>query len=72
MSGAPQVAMRSASQSWQFFFPSQTLQVICFSFTKPSDFCLALRKRAQYVVVHELYLLLISLANILGFGKHQP
>jgi hypothetical protein len=38
MSGAPQVAMRSASQSWQIFFPSQTLQVICFSFTKPSDF----------------------------------
>jgi hypothetical protein len=38
MSGAPQVAMRSASQSWQIFFPSQTLQVICFSFPKPSDF----------------------------------
>jgi hypothetical protein len=38
MSGAPQVAMRSASQSWQIFFPSQTLQVICFSFAKPSDF----------------------------------
>jgi len=38
MSGAPQVAMRSASQSWQIFFPSQTLQVICFSFAKPLDF----------------------------------
>jgi hypothetical protein len=38
MSGAPQVAMRSASQSWQSFFPSQTLQVICFSFAKPLDF----------------------------------
>jgi len=38
MSGAPQVAMCSASQSWQIFFPSQTLQVICFSFAKPSDF----------------------------------
>jgi len=38
MSGAPQVAMRSALQSWQIFFPSQTLQVICFSFAKPSDF----------------------------------
>jgi hypothetical protein len=38
MSGAPQVAMHSASQSWQIFFPSQTLQVICFSFAKPSDF----------------------------------
>jgi hypothetical protein len=38
MSGAPQVAMRYASQSWQIFFPSQTLQVICFSFAKPSNF----------------------------------
>jgi hypothetical protein len=38
MSGAPQVAMRSASQIWQIFFPSQTLQVFCFSFAKPSDF----------------------------------
>jgi hypothetical protein len=38
MSGAPQVVMRFASQSWQIFFPSQTLQVICFSFAKPSDF----------------------------------
>jgi hypothetical protein len=38
MSGVPQVAMRSASQIWQIFFPSQTLQVFCFSFAKPSDF----------------------------------
>jgi hypothetical protein len=42
MGGGPQVAMRVASQIWQVVFPSQTLQV----------FCLALRKRAQYVVVH--------------------
>jgi hypothetical protein len=32
MSGAPQVAMRVASQIWQFFFALQTLQVFCFSF----------------------------------------
>jgi hypothetical protein len=38
MSGAPQVAMWNASQIWQIFFPSQTLQVFCFSFAKPSDF----------------------------------
>ncbi len=38
MSGVPQVAMCFASQIWQIFFPSQTLQVFCFSFTKPSDF----------------------------------
>jgi hypothetical protein len=41
MGGAPQVAMRVASQIWQIVFASQTLQV----------FCLALRKKAQYVVV---------------------
>jgi hypothetical protein len=33
--------MRVASQVWQIVFASQTLQV----------FCLALRKKAQYVVV---------------------
>jgi hypothetical protein len=33
--------MRVASQIWQVVFSSQTLQV----------FCLALRKKAQYVVV---------------------
>jgi hypothetical protein len=38
MTGAPQVAMRNASQVWQIFFPSQTLLVLCFSFAKPSDF----------------------------------
>jgi hypothetical protein len=41
MGGGPQGAMRVAPQIWQVVFPSQTLQV----------FCLALRKRAQYVVV---------------------
>jgi hypothetical protein len=38
MSGAPQVAMRIASQIWQKKFASQTLQVFCFSFANPSDF----------------------------------
>ncbi len=38
---AAQVAMCVASQIWQVVFASQTLQV----------FCLALRKKAQYVVV---------------------
>jgi hypothetical protein len=38
MSGAPQVAMRIASQIWQILFASQTLQVFCFSFANPSDF----------------------------------
>jgi hypothetical protein len=38
MTGAPQGAMQKASQIWQIFFPSQTFQVFCFSFTKPSDF----------------------------------
>jgi hypothetical protein len=42
MSGAAQVAMRVASQIWQVVFASQTLKV----------FCLALRKKAQYVVVN--------------------
>jgi hypothetical protein len=41
MGGATQVAMRVALQIWQVVFASQTLQV----------FCLALRKKAQYVVV---------------------
>jgi hypothetical protein len=41
MGGAPQVAMRVASQIWQIIFASQTFQV----------FRLALRKKAQYVVV---------------------
>jgi hypothetical protein len=38
MTGEPQVAMQKASQIWQIFFPSQTLHVFYFSFTKPSDF----------------------------------
>jgi hypothetical protein len=42
MGGAAQVAMRVASQIWQVVFASQTLQV----------FCLALCKKAQYVVVY--------------------
>jgi hypothetical protein len=42
MGGAAQVTMHVASQIWQVVFASQTLQV----------FCLALRKKAQYVVVH--------------------
>ncbi len=41
MGGGPQGAMHVASQIWQVVLPSQTLQV----------FCLALRKRVQYVVV---------------------
>jgi hypothetical protein len=43
MGGASQVAMRVASQIWQIVFASQTLQV----------FRLALRKKAQYVVVQQ-------------------
>jgi hypothetical protein len=46
MGGATQVAMRVALQIWQVVFASQTLQV----------FCLALRKKAQYVVVFKSYL----------------
>jgi hypothetical protein len=41
MVGEPQGAMRGTSQIWQVFFASQTLPV----------FCLALRKKAQYVIV---------------------
>jgi hypothetical protein len=41
MVGEPQGAMRGASQIWQVVFASQTLPV----------FCLALCKKAQYVVV---------------------
>jgi hypothetical protein len=43
MVGAPQGAMRVTSQIWQVVFASQTLEV----------FCLALRKKAQYVVVND-------------------
>jgi hypothetical protein len=52
MSGAPQVVMRSASQIWQIFFPSQTFRFFVFLSQNLQIFCLALRKRAQYVVVH--------------------
>jgi hypothetical protein len=41
MVGEPQGAMRGASQMWQVVFALQTLLV----------FCLALCKKAQYVVV---------------------
>ncbi len=48
MGGAPQGAMRVTSQIWQVVFASQTLQV----------FCLAFRKKAQYVVYNHLVLVL--------------
>jgi hypothetical protein len=41
MGGAPQGAMQVTSQIWHVVFSLQTFQV----------FCLALRKKAQYVVV---------------------
>jgi hypothetical protein len=50
MGGAPQGAMRVALQIWQVIFASQTLQV----------FCLALRTKAQYVVVFFGFFLVIS------------
>jgi hypothetical protein len=53
MGGAPQGAMRVASQIWQVVFALQTLQV----------FCLAFRKKAQYVVVP---LVLCSFPTLLG------
>ncbi len=52
MGGAPQGAMRVATQIWQVVFASQTLQV----------FCLALRKKAQYVVVVNVW---VKLNNML-------
>ncbi len=52
MGGAPQGAMHVASQIWQVVFASQTLQV----------FCLALRKKAQYVVVVNVW---VKLNNML-------
>jgi hypothetical protein len=51
MTVAPQVAMRKASQMWQVFFPSQTLHVFFFLSQNLQIFGLALRKKAQYVVV---------------------
>jgi hypothetical protein len=58
MGGAAQVAMRVTSQIWQVVFASQTLQV----------FCLAFRKKAQYVVVIYIlqatfYILIYSLSS---------
>jgi hypothetical protein len=53
MTVAPQVAMRKASQMWQVFFPSQTLHVFFFLSQNLQIFGLALRKKAQYVVVEE-------------------
>jgi hypothetical protein len=41
MGGAPEGAMCVTLQIWQVVFASQTLQV----------FCLAFRKKAQYVIV---------------------
>jgi hypothetical protein len=51
MTVVPQVAMREASQMWQVFFPSQTLHVFFFLSQNLQIFGLALRKKAQYVVV---------------------
>jgi hypothetical protein len=51
MTVAPQVAMRKALQMWQVFFPSQTLHVFFFLSQNLQIFGLALRKKAQYVVV---------------------
>jgi hypothetical protein len=58
MVAAPQGAMRHASQIWQVVFASQTLEV----------FCLALRKKAQYVVMHNGLLWLQLLAMDKGIG----
>jgi len=44
MGGAPEGVMRVTSQIWQVVFALQTLQV----------FCLAFRKKTQYVVVAQL------------------
>jgi hypothetical protein len=55
MVGAPQGAMRVASQIWQFVFASQTLEV----------FCLALRKKAQYVVVEIQTLIYVFLSKLI-------
>jgi hypothetical protein len=50
MGGAPQVAMRVASQIWQIVFVSQTLQVFCFCFANPSSFLFLLRKPFKFFV----------------------
>jgi hypothetical protein len=51
MSGAPQVAMRAASQIWQIFFLRKPFRFFIFLSQNLQIFSLALRKRAQYVVV---------------------
>jgi hypothetical protein len=48
MDGAPQVAMRVTSQTWQIVFASQTLQVFCFCFANPSGFFFWLRKPFKF------------------------
>jgi len=53
MGDAPQGTMRVASQIWQVVFASQTLQV----------FCLAFRKKAQYVVVKVFFCFLVFSYN---------
>jgi hypothetical protein len=54
MVGEPQGAMRVALQIWQVVFALQTLPI----------FCLALRKKAQYVVVILLIALSLYLALV--------
>jgi hypothetical protein len=39
MGGAPQVAMRVASQIWQIVFASQILQVFCFGPSQKGTIC---------------------------------
>jgi hypothetical protein len=68
MSGAPQVAMRSASQIWQIFFPSQTLQVFCFSFAKPLDFLFGPSQKGTICSSESLILeIIINLIHFLNF-----
>ncbi len=62
MGGAPQVAMRVASQIWQIVFALQTLQV----------FHLALCKKAQYVVVIPSISTIISNKLTILIPTHKP
>jgi hypothetical protein len=61
MVGAPQGAMRHASQIWQVVFASQTLEV----------FCLALRKKAQYAVVNNAKENIYKCHTKIGVGIHK-
>jgi hypothetical protein len=70
MTVAPQVAMRKASQMWQVFFPSQTLHVFFFLSQNLQIFGLALRKKAQYVVVQHSSTLCILLTTYIQMS-HQ-